>query len=164
MQESFWWWQCSDRYIIPPPGPHLNTPFPLSPSLINLMVSADVKHHVYTGRTEWGHITDRVKALEGLSEGIYRTEWGYIKDRVTALEGPSEGRYTTVQSLSLTGVTVWAGVRKQRVKKDRPPQPPPPSSRNSDGSGSLMREKARLSVPVAMKGAFRCHDNAVCTR
>ena len=33
MQESFWWWQCSDRYII----------F-LSP---HLQVSVDVKHHVY---------------------------------------------------------------------------------------------------------------------
>ena len=40
MQESFWWWQCSDRYII--------SLSPLSPSLINLIVvSVDVKHHVY---------------------------------------------------------------------------------------------------------------------
>ena len=47
MQESFWWWQCSDRYIISL-SPHLHTPFPLSsPSLISLMVSVDVKHHVY---------------------------------------------------------------------------------------------------------------------
>ena len=48
MQESFWWWQCSDRYIIslsPPPPP---IPFPpFSPSLISLMVSVDVKHDVY---------------------------------------------------------------------------------------------------------------------
>ena len=47
MQESFWWWQCSDRYIIslfPPPPPSL-PPFP--PSLISLVVSVDVKHHVY---------------------------------------------------------------------------------------------------------------------
>ena len=47
MQKSFWWWQCSDRYIIslfPPP------PYPISlfsPSLISLMVFVDVKHHVY---------------------------------------------------------------------------------------------------------------------
>ena len=46
MQESFWWWQCSDRYIISL-FPHLHTPFPISPSLISLMVSVDVKHHVY---------------------------------------------------------------------------------------------------------------------
>ena len=45
MQESFWWWQCSDRHIISPPSPNLRTPF--SPSLISLMVSVDVKHHVY---------------------------------------------------------------------------------------------------------------------
>ena len=39
MQESFWWLQCSDRYIISLFS-HLHTPFPLfSPSLINLTVS-----------------------------------------------------------------------------------------------------------------------------
>ena len=47
MQESFWWWQCSDRYIISL-FPHLHNPLPpFSPSLINLMVSVDIKHHVY---------------------------------------------------------------------------------------------------------------------
>ena len=47
MQESFWWWQCSDRYIISL-SPHLHTTFPpFSPSLISLVVSVDVKHHVY---------------------------------------------------------------------------------------------------------------------
>ena len=47
MQESFWWWQCSDRYILSL-FPHLHTPFPpFSPSLISLMVSVDVKHRVY---------------------------------------------------------------------------------------------------------------------
>ena len=45
MQESFWWWQCSDRYIISL-FPNLNTS-PLSPSLISLMVSVDLRHHVY---------------------------------------------------------------------------------------------------------------------
>ena len=44
MQESFWWWECSDRYIISL-SHHLCTPF--SPSLISLTVSVDVKHHVY---------------------------------------------------------------------------------------------------------------------
>ena len=44
MHKSFWWWQCSDRYIISL-SPHLHTP--ISPSLISLMVSVDVKHHVY---------------------------------------------------------------------------------------------------------------------
>ena len=47
MQKSFWWWQCSDRYIISLSS-YLHTPFPpFSPSLISLMVSVDVKHHVY---------------------------------------------------------------------------------------------------------------------
>ena len=47
MQESFWWWQCSDRYIISL-FPHLHTPLPLfSTSPISLMVPVDVKHHVY---------------------------------------------------------------------------------------------------------------------
>ena len=40
MRKSFWWWQCSHRYTI-----SLHTPF--SPSLISLMGSVDVKHHVY---------------------------------------------------------------------------------------------------------------------
>ena len=30
MQKSFWWWQCSDRYIISL-SPHLHTPSPPSP-------------------------------------------------------------------------------------------------------------------------------------
>ena len=48
MQESFWWWQCSDRYIISL-FPHLHTlsPPPSPLSLVSLMVSVDVKHHVY---------------------------------------------------------------------------------------------------------------------
>ena len=48
MQKSFWWWQPrSDRYIISF-SPHLHTPIPpFSLPLISLMVSVDVKHHVY---------------------------------------------------------------------------------------------------------------------
>ena len=54
MQESFWWWQCSDRYITSL-SLHLHTPFPppFSPSLISLMVTADVKHHVYLLTYPW---------------------------------------------------------------------------------------------------------------
>ena len=48
MQESFWWWQCSDRYNynLPLPPPPYPLP-PVSPSLISFMVSVHVKHHVY---------------------------------------------------------------------------------------------------------------------
>ena len=49
MQESFWWWQCSARYIYSffplPPPPYLLPPF--SQSLISLMVSVNIMHHVY---------------------------------------------------------------------------------------------------------------------
>ena len=50
MQESFWWWQCSDRYIFPLiPSPYPSpSPSPFSPSLISLMVFVDIKHHVYS--------------------------------------------------------------------------------------------------------------------
>ena len=49
MQKSLWWRQCSDRYIISlfPPPSISSPPPPFSPSLISLMVSVDVKHHVY---------------------------------------------------------------------------------------------------------------------
>ena len=47
MQESFWWWQCSDMYMISL-SPHLHSSFPLfSLSLTSRIVSVDVKHHVY---------------------------------------------------------------------------------------------------------------------
>ena len=45
MQESFWWWLCSDKYIISL-SPHLHTP-PFSSSLISLMVSVDIEHRIY---------------------------------------------------------------------------------------------------------------------
>ena len=48
MQKLFWWWQCSDRYMISL-SPHLHNPSPppFSPSLISRTVSVDVTHHVY---------------------------------------------------------------------------------------------------------------------
>ena len=47
MQESFWWRQCSDRYIISVFTPTFKPLPPFSPSLISLRVSVDVKQHVY---------------------------------------------------------------------------------------------------------------------
>ena len=53
MQKSFWWWQCSDRYIISF-SPHLHTLFPLPLPVPNKPYgySVDVKHHVYL-LTRW---------------------------------------------------------------------------------------------------------------
>ena len=49
MQKSVWWWQCSDRCILSL-SPHLHNPSPpppFSPSLMSLMVSVEIEHHVY---------------------------------------------------------------------------------------------------------------------
>ena len=62
MQESFWWWQCSDRYILSL-FTHLHTPSPFSPSLISLMVSVEVKHHVYQ-RASIRQATDLLRSLQ----------------------------------------------------------------------------------------------------
>ena len=62
MQESFWWWQCSDRYILSF-FPHLHTPSPFSPSLISLMVSVEVKHNVYQ-RASTRKATDLLRSLQ----------------------------------------------------------------------------------------------------
>ena len=40
-QKSFWWWQCSDRYII-----YLFFQLHIPSLLLSLVVSVDVKHHV----------------------------------------------------------------------------------------------------------------------
>ena len=46
IQESIWCSQCSDRYIISLFPTSIPLP-PFSPPLVSLMVSVDVKHHVY---------------------------------------------------------------------------------------------------------------------
>ena len=50
MQKSCWRWQRTDTYIISL-CPHLHAPF--SQSLISLVVSVDVKHHVYLLTSLW---------------------------------------------------------------------------------------------------------------
>ena len=65
MQESFWWWQSSDKYITSL-FPQLHTSSPLSPSLISLMVSVDVKHHVYvlTVYTLWAGLAWKLWSVD----------------------------------------------------------------------------------------------------
>ena len=77
MQESFWWWQCSDRYIISL-SPHLHTSSsPFSPSLIILMVSVDVKHHVYL-------LTCSI-ATSHSSGAVWKSRWSSWAVRLTSL-------------------------------------------------------------------------------
>ena len=70
MQESFWWWQCSDRYIISL-FPHLNTPF--LPSLISLVVSVDVQHHVYL--SIWPHLVLIQNVPCFLRQALFPRRW-----------------------------------------------------------------------------------------
>ena len=62
IQESFWWWQCSDRYTVYLSS-HLHTPSPFSPSLISLMISVEVKYHVYQ-RASNRKATDLLRSLQ----------------------------------------------------------------------------------------------------
>jgi len=78
MQESFWRWQRSDRYIISltlPPIPR--TPF--SPSLISLVVFVEVKHHVYLQLRlagQLGPVTLRVFRSRGPRQlPVRREQW-----------------------------------------------------------------------------------------
>ena len=64
MQESFWWWQCSDRYIISL-FPHFP---PFFPSLISLTVSVDVEHHVYLLTS----VSQRVSAVHVRTSSPYK--------------------------------------------------------------------------------------------
>ena len=83
MQESFWWWQCSDRYIVSL-SPHLHAPFPpFSPSLISLMVSVDVKHHVYL-------LTNVVRAL-------VRSRLSYGLEAMPHLSKTGLARFTAIE-------------------------------------------------------------------
>ena len=53
MQKSFWWWQCSDRYIISL-SPHLNTPpLPLSPSLIWFLWTLSTIYLLTEWKSRW---------------------------------------------------------------------------------------------------------------
>ena len=69
MQESFWWWQCSNRYKIYnlplPPPPYPLPPLPTYSSslvlLVSFMVSVDIKHHVYLAASGHRKITKHTR-------------------------------------------------------------------------------------------------------
>ena len=111
MQKSFWWWQCSDRYIIslspPTPLPHLHTPFLLfSPFLMSRTVSVDVKHHVYLltylatwlGRKTWEDI-GKGNNLKWQPWRRFQTGWGWHPTSPAPLWG---GREMTKHQLTIS--------------------------------------------------------------
>ena len=70
MQESFWWWQCSDRYIISL-SPTSIPPTPPPPP-ISLMVCVDVKHHVLLHC----RAGDVQAGLQGVQDGVLPVQGG----------------------------------------------------------------------------------------
>ena len=114
MQESFWWWQCSDRYIISP-FPHLHTPSPFSPALIRLVVSVDVKHHVYlltvhcdTATTSYVQSRDTATRFICLST-CYITTRLYVQSRDKATS------FVCLSSMKQQRVSIPNHVTKQRA-------------------------------------------------
>ena len=100
MQKSFWWWECSDRYIffpIPPPplgtgrkeGRRYSFP-PFSPSLISLTVSVDVKQHVYLLSTVHPPRSPWPEQI------LLPTGWGVPRASSVARSSSSAGALTSV--------------------------------------------------------------------
>ena len=80
---AYWWWQCSDRYIISP-TPHLHTPFPpFSPSLISRTdsvrhtVACSLKPHF---QSRWPHL---MNTHWGRKELVYL----YAQSTTTVISG-----------------------------------------------------------------------------
>ena len=67
MQVSFWWWQCSERYINSLSLISIHPSPSFSPSQIRLVVSVDVKHHVYLLA-----VTIRKVSMMSLSHSCFR--------------------------------------------------------------------------------------------
>ena len=115
MQESFWCWQCSDRYIISLHPPHTPTPFP--PALVCLMVSVEVKYHVYLLTcpeecdTLTGQLTSSLRLSFDWCEGlchktVYITvvSWSMTQDTV---HNCSARVYDTRQCIQLWYEGLW---------------------------------------------------------
>ena len=113
MQKSFWWWQCSDRYIISL-FPHLYTPFPpFSPSLISLMVSVDFKHDVYllTGGYWLGlHVSRR--GYRCVTDWFGLHVWNLAADWTTELRSCAKVEVAVLGSLSLPVLMVSVDGKK----------------------------------------------------
>ena len=108
IQESFWWWQCSDmyNYNLPlPPPPYPIPPFSLS--LISLMVFLDVKHHICllvaacTGAAEPRPFELHVHLCAGTA-----ARW-----QCSHLESPSSPDVILLFSLHCRSLTVVVGLR-----------------------------------------------------
>ena len=105
MQQSFWWWQCTDWHILFL-SPHLHTPFPtLSPSLISLMVYVDVKHHVYLNCCSQSQ--SRTTVCAALHNGqtsiafqfrISETSWTVLKQKSLRIHVPM---YITISTIAM---------------------------------------------------------------
>ena len=98
----YWWWQCSDRYIISL-SPHLHTPFPsVSPRPSSRTVSVDVKHHVYLlsyciNRTVWrswwaGHGRPATTVTEWLTQSLLTASPSFISSVAAGLTAVTEVR------------------------------------------------------------------------
>ena len=113
MQESFWWWQCSDRYIISlfPPPPYSPSP----PSLISLMVSVDVKHHVYLLAPVV------VKLRNQLNRYFLKFMWwsNFVSSWITAFSSSCDGQTSCPVESLLFQVPVMVWLRVQLIVKLR---------------------------------------------
>ena len=90
MQESFWWWQCSHRYIFPS-SPHLRQ------SLIGLVVSVDVKHRERRRRRG-------TPCNDGTSRQNYRVANIWLTGRAKPISAPQHATHRSFRSPVLSGV------------------------------------------------------------
>ena len=107
MQESFWWWQCSDRYIISL-FPHLHTPSPLLP--------VPNKPYCFCGREVPYLLTCRSGRLAQWNSGMWdfcRAELrSCVKVEVAVLGSPS----LTVHTVSVDAKQHWRTELRSCVK------------------------------------------------
>ena len=114
MQESFWWWQCSDRYIIP----LFSHP---RPSLISLLDTVDVKYHE-RNETNWWYILQYGTVNGGWTKAemiIFRqtvNKWHSNKTKYTKIKTERKKRKTINR-----GFGVIARIKQNHFKNTRLP-------------------------------------------